>query len=171
MIRCLRIFLQSSSITSGKQMFVYQSLLKVRQCSKAINIFSFIKTRSDHSIKGTSLAHHFGCFRLISIEPYGRLLLCFEVLTINPRFVTCYYVSHQISRLFLKSAKLVQFITVQSYGIITVIDRSYRRSPPLARAVGAAPRGGADTPPAQVHTPNKSSSPVPRSAAKNHPFA
>ncbi|GBP65780.1 Glutamate receptor-interacting protein 2 [Eumeta japonica] len=61
MIRHLRFILRSASITSGKQMVVYQSLFTIRQLSKATVATCpvLLKKTSNHLFRGTSLACHF----------------------------------------------------------------------------------------------------------------
>ncbi|GBP71688.1 hypothetical protein EVAR_8294_1 [Eumeta japonica] len=107
MIRHFRLLLQSSSLTSGKQMVVYQLLFTVRQFSKnnSSHGFCFIKKRSDNPLRGTSLARYFDWFRLISKDPYVRLLFRFEVVAISSCFVTCYWPHIKFEAPFLESGK------------------------------------------------------------------
>ncbi|GBP24740.1 Collectin-10 [Eumeta japonica] len=85
MTRRLRLFLRSSSITSGKQIVVYQSLFTARQFSKATvaTCLVLLIKRSNYLLRSTSLAYHFGWFRVNSTDLYGRLLLCFGVISVE----------------------------------------------------------------------------------------
>ncbi|GBP20494.1 hypothetical protein EVAR_78871_1 [Eumeta japonica] len=61
-------------INFQQTMAMYQSLFTVKQFSKITIPTSpvSLKKRSNHILRGTSLARYLVCFRLISIDPYGR---------------------------------------------------------------------------------------------------
>ena len=74
------------SFPTGKQMVVYHSELTVLRCSSGTiaTCTVFPQKTGDHLLGSASCASNF-CW---SSLPYSRLLFTFELIRVNPRFIT-----------------------------------------------------------------------------------